>query len=341
MSEPNLSESVEERLATEFGWDLDLFRGAFFQVPGLDLRMRAQYAIVNPDAFFLPGQSRLGHLRLTKWLKFGNSIEQLHHLFHLAKAYHLTRIVLPPSNVFRTRKVEGIELIASDDANTAALGVGLAGVFYYLEPFRLPRPTEELLSSVQRNVRPMLSDSLQEPDPRVGPNDLVLHFRAGDVFEHPVAHYGQPPLSYYLSAIERERPQRTWLVFEDRANPCIEAVEAWLRRHHLDTVIQSGSIEQDLRVLLSARTLVIGQTSFASSVAMLSTQLRRLYTFRCEAWDYFQLPDVEMVEGIDSTGEYTRAVLSQNWTGSAEQRAFMLSYPAEGIRFERKGSGGI
>ncbi len=44
-----------------------------------------------------------------------------------------------------------------------------------------------------------------------------------------------------------------------------------LRRHCPETVIQSGSIEEDLRILLSARRLVIGHTSFASSVAMLST----------------------------------------------------------------------
>ncbi len=175
-----------------------------------------------------------------------------------------------------------------------------------------------------------------QPDPRVGPDDLVLHFRSGDIFQHPVAHYGQPPLSYYLAAIEREKPSRTWLVFEDRANPCIEAVEEWLRRHGLEAVIQSGSIEEDLRILLSARRLVIGHTSFASSVAMLSTQLRRLYTFRCESWDYFHLPDVEMIEGIDLEGGYTKAVLSQNWAASAEQRALMLSYPAEAIGFERK-----
>ncbi len=340
MTEPSRSQSVEESLAAELGWDLQLFRGAFFQVEGLDLRMRADYAIVNPGAFFLPGQARLSHLRLTKWLKFGNSIEQLHHLFHLAKVYQVPRIALPPSKVFQARTIGGVELMTSESADSTKLGVGLAGVFYYLEPFGLKRPTEELLASVQKNVRPLLTNSLREPDPRVREDDLVLHFRSGDVFQHPVAHYGQPPLSYYLAAIERERPQRTWLVFEDRANPCIDAVEAWLQRHKLDTVIQSGSIEEDLRILLSARRLVIGQTSFASSVAMLSTQLRRLYTFRCDAWDYFRLPDVEMIDGIDIPGGYTKAVLSQNWTGSAEQRALMLSYPPEAIRFERKGSGG-
>lgn len=333
-NEASPCEFVEERLAAELGWNLKLFHGASFQVPGLNLLMHAEYAIVNPSAFFLPGQSHLTHFRLTKWLKFGNSIEQLHHLFYLAKVYNVKRIVLPLSKLFQAGTVDEFEVITGKSENPAEPGVGLAGVFYYLEPFCLQRPAEGLLLSAQRYVRPLLSNVLREADPRVGEHDLVLHFRAGDVFSRPVAHYGQPPLAYYLAAIERERPRRTWLVFEDRANPCIEAAEAWLQSHRLEAVIQSGSLEEDLRVLLSARRLVIGQGTFGSSVAMLSTHLRRLYTFRCETWDYLRFADVEMVQGVDVAGGYTSALLSQNWTDSAQQRALMLSYPAEAIRFD-------
>jgi len=327
---------VEERLASELGWDLNLLHGASFQVRGLSLRMRAEYAIVNPAAFFPPGQPRLSHLRLTKWLKFGNAVEQLHHLFYLAKTYKVGQIVLPPSKLFQARDLGEFEVTTASEDSTA-LRVGLAGLFYYLEPFCLKRPTENLLESVRRYVRPMLSDVLRESDPRVREHDLVLHFRAGDVFHHPVAHYGQPPLAYYLAAIEREKPSRTWLVFEDRANPCIDAAEAWLQRRGLEVVIQSGALDDDLRVLLSARRLVIGQGTFSSSVAMLSTHLRRLYTFKSELWDDLRLPDVETIQGIDIEGGYTRALLSKNWTASPEQRALMLSYPAEALRFDRTG----
>jgi hypothetical protein len=335
----NLNELVEERLAAELGWNLRLLRGEAFQLSGVNLKMRAEYRIVNPSAFFLPGKSRLTHLRLTRWLKFGNSIEQLHHVFYLAKTYNIRQIVLPPTKIFRPQKVEEFELIAESEGNSGELGLGLAGVFYYLEPFCLEAPAEGLLPSVQRYVRPLLSEALSRVDPRVGENDLVLHFRASDVFSHPVAHYGQPPLAYYLAAIEREKPERTWLVFEDRANPCIDAAEAWLKARRLEVVTQSSSLEEDLRVLLSARRLVIGQGTFGVSVAMLSTQLRRLYTFKAETWDYLRLPEVEMVQGVDVAGRYTLALLSQNWTGSAEQRALMLSYPAEAIRFHDVGVG--
>jgi hypothetical protein len=328
---------LEEQLALELGWDLNLFHGAPFQVAGLSLRMRAEYAIVNPTAFSPPGPPRLNHLRLTKWLKFGNSVEQLHHLFYLAKSYRIRQIVLPPSTLFQARDLGEFQVTTASE-DSAKLGLGLAGLFYYLEPFCRKRPTENLLESASRYVRPMLSDILQESDPRVQEQDLVLHFRAGDIFSHPVAHYGQPPLAYYLAAIQREKPSRTWLVFEDRANPCIDAAEAWLQRHGLEIVIQSGSLEEDLRVLLSARRLVIGQGTFGSSVAMLSTHLRRLYTFKSELWDDLPLPGLERIQAVDIDGGYTKALLSKNWTASPEQCALMLSYSAEALRFHHAAS---
>lgn len=328
---------VEEQLAEEHGWDLQLFRGASFQLPGLSLRMRAEYAIDNPFAFFPPGQPRLSNLRLTKWLKFGNAVEQLHHLFHLAKTYNVRRIILPPSEVFQARELDEFEVTTATE-QSAEFGVGLAGLFYYLEPFCVERPTESLVGNARRYVRPLLSDALQESDPRVGKDDLVLHFRAGDIFQRPVAHYGQPPLAYYLATIAREKPSRAWLVFEDSANPCIQAVEGWLRQRGLEVMIQSGSLEEDLRVLFSASRLVIGQGTFGSSVAMLSSHLRRLYSFKSELWDDLRLPNVEMIQAIDIGGAYTKALLSKNWKASPEQCALMLSYPAEALRFERTAS---
>ncbi|MBA3353217.1 MAG: hypothetical protein H0U23_12505 [Blastocatellia bacterium] len=330
--ETSLGRLAEERLATALGWNLALFRGAPFPLPGFDLVMQAPYALENRSAFFQPGQARLTYLRLTKWLKFGNSVEQLHHLFHLATLYQIPRIVLPPSQFIQGRAVEGFEILNS--ASSAEPGVGLTGLFYYLDPFRLERPTQSLVSNAQRYVRPLLAGPLRAADPRVGEDDLVLHFRAGDVFRHPVAHYGQPPLAYYLAAIERERPKRTWLVFEDRANPCVDAVEAWLQKHRLEAMAQSGSLEEDLRVLLSARRLVIGHGTFGSSVAMLSARLRRLYTFKCQTWDDLPLPGVATVQAVDLAGEYTKALLSGNWKASVDQREMMLSYPAEALHFD-------
>jgi hypothetical protein len=336
MSDNEVSEEeiVERHFAAELGWDLGLFHGQPFPLAGLNLRMSAPYTISNPAAFFLPGQARLSHLRLTKWLKFGNALEQLHCLFLVAQAYDIRQIVLPDSKFFRPQKVEQFELIPEGDKEPEQLGVGVSGVFYYLEPFRLLASPEEEAAGVRRFVRPLLAEQLRTRDPRVGEHDLVLHFRAGDVFSYPIAHYGQPPLAYYLGVLEREQPPRTWLVFEDWGNPCIDAVDSWLKWHGLEVILQSGTLEEDLRVLLSARRLAVGVGTFGFGVAMLSTRLQRLYSFKAESWDYLRLPDVEMIQCADALGDYAAALLSQNWTGSSEQLGMMLSYPEAALRFD-------
>jgi len=68
-------------------------------------------------------------------------------------------------------------------------------------------------------------------------------------------------------------------------------------------------------------------------VAMLSTHLRRLYTFKSDLWDDLPLPDLERIQAEDIDGGYTKALLSKNWTASPEQCALMLSYSAEALRF--------
>ena len=110
----------------------------------------------------------------------------------------------------------------------------------------------------------------------------MLHVRAGDVFRFwrpPHSGYAQPPLSYYLEAVEREQPARVWLVFEDRCNPCIPAAQMALQERGVEVLLQSGTLAEDLRLLLSATRLVAGRGSFAHMIAQLSERLRKVYFF--------------------------------------------------------------
>ena len=167
-------------------------------------------------------------------------------------------------------------------------------------------------------------------------DDLVLHFRAGDIFRQtrpPHRGYGQPPLSYYLAAVEREQPARVWLVFEDRGNPCIDAAEAALRKRGVEVLLQSGTLEEDLRLLLSASRLVAGTGSFAHMVAHLSEQLRKAYFFGKAKVEVLRELGVEVILGRDADGEFRTKLLNNNWIGSAEQLDLLISYPADKLMF--------
>ena len=103
----------------------------------------------------------------------------------------------------------------------------LLGRFFKLKEFDLSLSAADEARIFRDYIRPLVRPEFRIPDMRVRPDDLILHFRAGDVFTGKVhSNYGQPPLSYYLAAVEREQPARVWLVFEDRSNPCIDAAEA-------------------------------------------------------------------------------------------------------------------
>src|SRR4029079_9856371 len=136
----------------------------------------------------------------------------------------------------------------------------LLGNFFQLKAFRQSPTPQETARIVSESIPPLVLNEIQEPDRRVEDDDLVLHFRSGDAFAGPVVprNHGQPPLSYYLSAVEREQPARVWLVFEDRANPCIGATEAALQSRGVPILAQSSTLADDLRVLLSARRIVAG-----------------------------------------------------------------------------------
>ena len=134
--------------------------------------------------------------------------------------------------------------------------------------------------------------------------------------------------AYYLSAVEREQPSRVWLVFEDRNNPCIDAVEGALRARGVDVVTQSGTLVEDLRFLLSAGCIVAGRGTFLRMTSHLSDRLRRIYFFEEGSSSLCEM-GVDVVKAVDADGELKSKVLRNNWTNSLEQRALILSYPSQ------------
>ena len=144
----------------------------------------------------------------------------------------------------------------------------------------------------------------------------------------------EPPLSFYLAVVEREKPARVWLVSEDRGNLCVDAVESALHDRGIEVIPQSAALEDDIRLLLSARRLVVSRGTFAHMIAHLSERLQRLYFFESseENMEVLRALGVEIVRVIDIKGEFKAKVLTE-WRGSSEQRALMFSYSAENLAF--------
>ena len=105
-----------------------------------------------------------------------------------------------------------------------------------------------------------------------------------------------------------------------------------LKGRGVEVVVQSGSLIEDVRVLLSATRVVASRGSFVPAVAALSSRLKTLYLFDPPI-SALRLLGLTLIEGIDTAGNYRERVLSANWRALPEQRALMLSYPARAIAF--------
>lgn len=168
------------------------------------------------------------------------------------------------------------------------------------------------------------------------PSDhLVIHLRGGDVFgpRKPRA-YGQPPLAFYELILKRYPWSAVTIVHEDFANPVLDGIVAASTALNIPITHQSGSVPEDIAVLMTARSLAAGRGTFVPAIVGLSRCVERVFFFE----DKFSLfPDRETLDIqriFDSGGDYVAAVLSHNWENSDEQRDLMLSYPVQNLTVE-------
>jgi hypothetical protein len=327
-----LERFVERRLSARLGWRLDVVRG--LQAADGTASGNGSFRVLSPGSFFLPWNRTPALLRVATWYRFGNAVRQLQNAFIVAEHYGVKRIEFANVHPFFEGSRSGPFELTWGQPCEPRRRIGLEGSFFFLQGLGQEGRPDAQARVFTAHIRHLLTSALREPDGRVDEGDLILHFRGGDVFRAKGIHpsYGQPPLNYYLAAVERERPSRVWLVFEDRANPCVGAVEAALHARGIEVVAQSSDLGADLRVLLSAKRLVAGNGSFCVAVAALSTRLQKLYLFE-KSVPVLRRLGIDVVRAVDRSGNYRRHILSENWAASPQQLALMLSYPAECIEF--------
>jgi hypothetical protein len=327
-----LTSFVERRLASRYGWNLEVSQGREAVFPGS--RTGGIYRVLNPARYFLRPSAPIDTLQVTEWLRFGNSVRQLTHAIALAERYGVRRIRLPSHHLFFQGERTG-DVILDWDGGRRAFDFALSGYFLHTRALMPPLDAGTEYRIASRHVRPMLAWDRLRTDPRVGADDLVMHFRGGDAFDTDEVKpgYWQPPLAYYLAAFEHARTKRVWLVFEDRRNPTIAGVEEALRLRGVEVIIQSGTLTDDLRVLLSAHRLVASIGTFVPAVALLSPRLATFYQFSRDPEPVLTLKGVQVVRAQDGEGQFT-ATVSSHWGARPDQLAMMMSYPMDCIRIE-------
>lgn len=289
--------------------------------------------------------------------RFGNILLQTIHAFELARrtglrflqlAYHELLDITAPVTV------EGVTLLPHD-APLPPDGLFLTGVFFdstvfapVLGPLLRCSPIDEATYNrvAQQVVRPHILSGLPLPDEHHPSDEVTIHIRSGDLFQvgrEVERAYRQPPLAFYTLAVARLRAagriSRVRLIFEDRANPCIDRLEAWLGEQGIPCRVQSGTLCQDMSALIDAPHLVFGYGTFGYAACRLSRHIETLHYFAPELGGRYGLIDTigQVYAVSDREGRYIKALDwggtdRGDWMNTPEQREMMLTYPEEWLQ---------
>ncbi|MFM6402836.1 hypothetical protein [Planktothrix sp.] len=266
--------------------------------------------------------------------RFGNSIVQLSHAYHIAKAIGVTRIYVPdfwyiPEGTSKT--TSGIELINVSQSDFSLEKVVLEGMFFFYEALAG-------LSNTKPNHYLNIIDlievtNLKYPSQSLGKEDLVIHIRSGDIFINPHSHYGQAPLSFFKKIIELQSWHSISLVFEDKSNPIIDPLIDFSKQCCLQVQEISGELKSDIEYLLKAKVLVVSNGTFGSAIAVISKNLETVYYFET-GFSSWGNPNILSIRVADQQGIYKSKILSQNWQNTESQRKLMLKYPIDALDFD-------
>lgn len=332
-----LEAMLEAAVLRRLGWDAARFHG----MTGSG-RLSEPMRIVAPGRTLLRPRTRLfDAIVLGVWCRFGNAVTQLVNAASYAGRFGASRILAPPGHdlFLPSGRIGGISFETGSIADLRPGETALVGRLYQCRALA-ERPSPEARYAVARaQIVPLLRPDLFVPDPRVGDDDVVAHLRSGDVFDRPDPNrtYGQPPLAFYLSAVLARPSRRVWLVYENQANPVIPALATRLRALGVDVVEQSASLAEDLRVMLSARRLVIGYGTLTNAVVAMSSRLVEAHLFGHQRDVRPPGSTIALSRWVDRDGRFIDAVQRRNWHNTAAQRQLLLDYPVESLAHVAEG----
>lgn len=275
---------------------------------------------------------------------FGNFIIQCLIAIGICRALKLKYVklsVMDRSEVLdfvQAREIDGITFIPANDPLPAD-GYFLSGMFFDVRIQKLAGDLDqkETRHIIKNYIRPLFNRIPTRFEAKPA-DQLHIHIRSGDIFSTWVApHYPQPPLAFYKLVIQRllaeKRIASIKMVFENRLNPVIPALEAYIAELGVPLTTQSGTLADDVAALVNARYLVFGLGTFGPGVCHLSDHVEQVFYFASGWPQHFRGISTigTITEVLDTAGHYTKV---GEWDNSPERRALMLDYPIENLAFD-------
>ena len=104
-------------------------------------------------------------------------------------------------------------------------------------------------------------------------NENIIHIRSGDIMFHPHKFYIPPPLSYYMTIIQKNKNINWTIICEDNVNPCVN----YLVNNFPNVTFKTNSLIDDIEIILHAKTVVMSIGTFVPALLMLSQNIKSIY----------------------------------------------------------------
>lgn len=152
--------------------------------------------------------------------------------------------------------------------------------------------------------------------------DCLIHIRSGDIFKNNVHKlYAQPPLHYYLEILKKNTFNNIYLIAEDTLNPVINQ----LLNLYPNINFKIQSFENDIKLILSAKTIITGIGTFIPSVVLCNSKCKTIYSSKEENQFYKPYFIIKQINVITFLYDDYYNIMGE-WKNSEEQRDLMIKY---------------
>ena len=249
------------------------------------------------------------NLKIEQAGRLGNFLIQIKNSLHIAFYYNYN-VILPVHPLLNTTYI-----IINKDVTLDNKIITDKSNFYYRD--RIKNINKSLFTINSDKVLIILKDIFKMKNISPLKNDeLVIHIRSGDIFtSKPHPGYIIPPLSYYTNIIQQNNYKNIYLLAEDRLNPCINQ----LIKLYPTITFKLQSLEEDIKIILAARNIVMSFGTFIPSLLMLSNNKKDVYS---PSYSGYNNRDCRV--HITDLHEYHNIMTP--WRNTVEQREIMLTY---------------
>lgn len=259
-------------------------------------------------------------INVNRWFgRLGNNLIQICNAINIA--LNTKSIVIFPKYTSKLLK----KLHKLDFSNPNKCNITINGYFYFPEHcYGFYTSLSERRRILLKYIHPILN---LEYVNNVNENSLVINIRSGDMFEKNTPHstYFQPPLSFYKYIINHGNYDDIIIVTEkDLKNPCIRGLLKWNK----DIILTTPSPEMAASMLLKAKHLVIGTSTFSLMLSLLSRNIKYLHI--CNPEYKWNSQDYSII--FYKLKNYP----NDNWKCSPEQLKLMMEYSIDDIEIVQR-----